>query len=159
MARTKKAVDGAFEIYAVDDGSINSIIQVSDPLHMRILNELSESPLSMSEVADITGKAQSTLSVHMEQLVNRNLISYDFDKNDSRRKIFRLISKKIASSKDVIEHPKDDSEDFFDKLMDGKDFFKDALIRFLIRLDFSGLDFSLSHSIWGGSSLCIYHLD
>ena len=118
MARTKKAVDGAFEIYAVDDGSINSIIQVSDPLHMRILNELSESPLSMSEVADITGKAQSTLSVHMEQLVNRNLISYDFDKNDSRRKIFRLISKKIASSKDVIEHPKDDSEDFFDKLMD-----------------------------------------
>ncbi|WP_400197098.1 ArsR family transcriptional regulator [Candidatus Methanarcanum hacksteinii] len=142
MARTKKAVDGAFEIYAVDDGSINSIIQVSDPLHMRILNELSESPLSMSEVADITGKAQSTLSVHMEQLVNRNLISYDFDKNDSRRKIFRLISKKIASSKDVIEHPKDDSEDFFDNLMDGKDFFKDALIRFLIKLDFSGLDFS-----------------
>lgn len=141
MARTKK-VDGAFEIYIVDDGSIKSITQVSDPLHIRILNELSKAPLSMSDIAEITGKAQSTLSVHMEQLVNRNLISCEFDKNDSRRKIFTLVSRKMASSKDAVDGIKDDRWGSFDEVMTGRDFFKEALVRLLIRMDFSGLDVS-----------------
>lgn len=142
MARTKKVVDGAFEIYAVDDGSIKSITQVSDPLHIRILNELSRTPLSMSEIAEITGKAQSTLSVHMEQLVGRNLISCEFDKNDSRRKIFTLVSKKMISSKETVDIPKDDYEGVLGGLMESKEFFKDILVAFLLRLDISGLDVS-----------------
>ncbi len=142
MARTKKVVDGAFELYSVDDGSIRSITQVSDPLHVRILSELSKTPLSMSEIAEITGKAQSTLSVHMEQLVNRNLISCEFDKNDSRRKIFTLISKKMASSKDTVDVPKDDLNGLFEELMESKEFYKDILITLLLRLNVSGLDIS-----------------
>lgn len=142
MARTKKADTGAFELYLTDEGEMSSIVQVSDPLHISILNELSKTPLSMSEVADMTGKAQSTLSVHMDQLVSRGLISFEFDKNDSRRKIFRLKSRKLAFSKEVTQFSRSDSETFFGKMMDSKDFHRDTLTRFLTRIEAVGLDVS-----------------
>lgn len=77
------------------------MVEVSDPLHQSILNHLSESNMSTTDISTVTGKAQSTLSVHLDHMVNEGLIRSESDPQDSRRKIFSLSSKKMAFSKET----------------------------------------------------------
>lgn len=98
MAKVKES-ETSFDIYSVENGTERGLVQVSDPLHQLILRKLSKGPMSTSEISELTHKAQSTLSVHLDQMVTQNLIKSEYDKNDSRRKIFHITSKRIASSK------------------------------------------------------------
>jgi len=62
------------------------------------LSELQRRDLSLSEIAVLTGKAQSTLSVHLDKMVKEGLIGYRDDPDDNRRKIFYVISRPVGSS-------------------------------------------------------------
>lgn len=67
-------------------------------MRQKILSELQRRDLSLSEIAVLTGKAQSTLSVHLDKMVKEGLIGYRDDPEDNRRKIFYVISKPVGSS-------------------------------------------------------------
>jgi predicted hydrocarbon binding protein len=91
-AMNKKSSD--FDVYSTSTG----LRQISNPVRQKILSELQRRDLSLSEIATLTGKAQSTLSVHLEKMVVEGLIGYRDDPHDNRRKIFYLISRPVGSS-------------------------------------------------------------
>ncbi len=62
------------------------------------MSELQRRDLSLSEIAVLTSKAQSTLSVHLDKMVKEGLIGYRDDPQDNRRKIFYVISRPVGSS-------------------------------------------------------------
>ncbi|QLH74716.1 MAG: ArsR family transcriptional regulator [Methanomassiliicoccales archaeon] len=88
----KKSSD--FDVYSTSTG----LRQISNPVRQKILSELQRHDLSLSEIASLTGKAQSTLSVHLDKMVSEGLIGYRDDPQDNRRKIFYLISRPVGSS-------------------------------------------------------------
>lgn len=83
-----------FDVYSTSSG----LKQVSNPVRQKILIELQKKDLSLSEIAHLTGKAQSTLSVHLDRMVKEGLIASRNDPSDNRRKIFYLISRQVGSS-------------------------------------------------------------
>jgi DNA-binding MarR family transcriptional regulator len=97
MPKTKP-FSSSFEIYSTLDGGAG-IVEISDPLHQNILRHLTEGSLSTTEISVLTGKAQSTLSVHLDNMVSDGLIRSESDPQDSRRKIFTLSAMKLAFSK------------------------------------------------------------
>jgi predicted hydrocarbon binding protein len=88
----KKTTD--FDVYSTSSG----LKQISNPVRQKILSELQRRDLSLSEIASLTSKAQSTLSVHLDKMVTEGLIGYRDDPLDNRRKIFYIISRPIGSS-------------------------------------------------------------
>ena len=92
-----------FELYYTSGG----LVQVSNDVRRRILRELHDADLSLTDLSHIIGKAQSTLSVHLEKMVEDGLIAVYDDPKDSRRKIYSLVSISFASSKP----PSDESMD------------------------------------------------
>ena len=65
------------------------------------MSHLSSSDLSLTDISVLVGKAQSTLSVHLDRMANEGLVKFRDDPADSRRKIFSLSSKLMARSRDV----------------------------------------------------------
>ena len=147
MARTKQP-EGGFEIYctSTDNGRL---IPVSDPLHKRILQELSETSLSTTDIAERTGKAQSTLSVHLETMVSKSLIGFEYDKTDSRRKIFSLTSFRVVGTRAPDEEGKKDFRKFIDEAIYGDSFYKHLIISLIVLAETNGLDISDSMKILG----------
>ncbi len=142
MGRTKKNLD-SFEVYSTINSGKPKLVQVSDPLHMKILNELAKRPMSTTEISDMTKKAQSTLSIHLDQMTVQNLISAEYDKNDSRRKIFTLSGKKIAFTKDAVPNCQVAVDKNIDLALTGKDkLYKYLADSMQVTLECSGLDIS-----------------
>lgn len=92
-----------FELYYTTGG----LVQVSNDVRRRILKELETTDLSLTDLSRIVGKAQSTLSVHLEKMIEDGLITVHDDPEDSRRKIYSLISLRFASSKQPSEESMD----------------------------------------------------
>jgi predicted hydrocarbon binding protein len=84
----------ALDVYSTSSG----LKQISNPVRQKILSELQRRDLSLSEIAQLTGKAQSTLSVHLDKMVKEGLVASRDDPSDNRRKIFYLVSKPVGSS-------------------------------------------------------------
>lgn len=92
--------ESAFDVYSTSSG----LKQISNSVRQKILSELQEEDLSLSEIAELTNKAQSTLSVHLDKMVKMGLVASRDDPSDNRRKILYLISDPVGSS--VV--PRDD---------------------------------------------------
>ena len=134
----------------MDTEGMRSLVQVSDPLHQMILERLSKGQMSTTEISELTGKAQSTLSVHLDQMVSRNLISSEYDKNDSRRKIFTLISVKVASSKPASHEGIEEAKQaLISATKDSKSFYKLFLRSILMSAESNGMDISPMMEILG----------
>ena len=140
-----------FEIYStVDEEGNRGLVQVSDPLHQIILERLSKGPMSTTEISDLTGKAQSTLSVHLDQMVTQNLIRSEYDKNDSRRKIFTISSIKVASSKPTsVEGVEEAKQALTMTIKDSKMFYKSLFKAVLMSAEANGMDVSPMMEILG----------
>jgi predicted hydrocarbon binding protein len=95
-------MDESFDLYATTNG----LVQVSNPVRRQILTQLSLSDLSLTDISNITGKAQSTLSVHLDKMTGEGLVVFRDDPADSRRKMFTLSSKLMARSRTVNEEEK-----------------------------------------------------
>jgi predicted hydrocarbon binding protein len=94
LAIVLPARNSNFDVYSTTTG----LRQISNPVRQKILSELQRRDLSLSEIAVLTSKAQSTLSVHLDKMVKEGLIGYRDDPDDNRRKIFYIISKPVGSS-------------------------------------------------------------
>lgn len=136
-----KPFSSRFEIYSTMEEGGAGLVEVSDPLHQNILAHLSESNMSTTDISNVTGKAQSTLSVHLDHMVNEGLIRSESDPQDSRRKIFSLSSKKLAFSKDINPAGMDYARNIMKKGVENiEEFSRNFIKSLLIISESNGLD-------------------
>jgi predicted hydrocarbon binding protein len=129
-------MDESFDIYT----TVNGLIQVSNPVRRQILSHLSVSDLSLTDISNITGKAQSTLSVHLEKMAGDALVAFRDDPADSRRKIFSLSSKLMARSRDVNKEGLEVYYKTIDMITDKEcNFFKVLMRAMIVGAEASGL--------------------
>jgi len=129
-------MDETFDIYATPKG----LVQVSNPVRKQMLTNLSGSDLTLTEMSNMTGKAQSTLSVHLEKMAGDGLVSFREDPADSRRKIFSLSSRLMARSREI----KEEGQEVYHKTIESSveqnsNFFKVLLRSLIVGAEASGL--------------------
>lgn len=98
----------AFDIYQTDAG----YAAVMNPVQRQILEALREGEKQLPELVEVTGRSKPTLSsLHMKELLARELIEERGHPTDSRRKVYRLKAAKIGSSdipvaqlRDAVQH-------------------------------------------------------
>lgn len=87
--------EGAFDIYQTDAG----YAAITNPVQRQILDALRAGEKQLPDLVKITGRSKPTLSsLHMKELLARELIEEREHPTDSRRKVYRLRAGKIGSS-------------------------------------------------------------
>ncbi len=127
-----------FELYYTKSG----LVQVSNDVRRRILHELEDRNLSLTELSKILKKAQSTLSVHLDKMVSENLIAVHDDPEDSRRKIYSLVSVMLAHSKTPSDEAMTMAMEMLSKTANDPTAMRDAMARFIL-LGFDGMGLSV----------------
>ena len=85
----------AFDIFQTNAG----YTAIENPVQRRILEALEEGDKQLPELVQITGKSKPTLSsIHVKELLNRELVEELPHPDDKRRKIYRFIGTRIGSS-------------------------------------------------------------
>lgn len=93
-------MNGEFDIYQTKTG----VTAVTNPVQRQIMAALREGDKQLPELVDITGKAKPTLSsIHVKELLNRELIAELPHPTDSRRKIYQCTATPVGSSNLPIE--------------------------------------------------------
>lgn len=69
---------------------------VDSPVKAKILSMLREGELNFDQIVELSGKAKSTVSVHLKKLVNDGIIDSKPDPKDSRKKIFFISSEYLG---------------------------------------------------------------
>ncbi len=92
-----------FELYITSSGTV----QVSSEVKLRILHELEENDLSLTEIAKKVSKAQSTISVHLDSMVQDRLITVHDDLQDSRKKYYTLTAIPFGKSVNSSDESRD----------------------------------------------------
>jgi DNA-binding transcriptional ArsR family regulator len=125
-----------FEIYYTKNG----LVHVSNDIRRAVLSELNGRDLSLTDLSRALGKAQSTLSVHLDRMVEGGLIASYEDANDSRKKMYTLDSVRFAYSKKPDKRSMDALMRSLSDVASDPSRTRDAMIRlFLLGLDAVGL--------------------
>jgi len=74
---------------------------VNSPTRTRILDLLGDSELSFEEIVAQTGRAKSTISVHLRELVADGVLAARSDPEDGRRKFFYIDSEYLGRLSDA----------------------------------------------------------
>jgi len=74
---------------------------VDSPTRSRILDLLGSGELSFEEIVSRTGRAKSTISVHLRDLVNDGVLASRTDPGDGRRKYFYIDSEYLGRLSDA----------------------------------------------------------
>src|SRR5688572_25029909 len=86
---------GAFDIYQTDAG----YAAITNDVQRQIMDALRKGDLQLPDLVKMTGRSKPTLSsLHMKELLSRELIEERSHPTDSRRKVYRLKAGKIGSS-------------------------------------------------------------
>ncbi len=80
------------ELFATSKG----VRAVDSPVKAKILSMLRNGELSFDQIVESSGKAKSTVSVHLKKLVNEGIIDSKPDPNDARKKIFFINSEYLG---------------------------------------------------------------
>lgn len=125
-----------FELYHTEKW----LVYVSNKLRIRILEELSKKSLSLTDLVEITGKAQSTLSVHLDKMLKDGIIKVEADPNDNRRKTYSISSACLVHTKDPDPESLEKAKElFFDIANDPKSIAKHMPSFIFVALDSLGL--------------------
>lgn len=100
--------EGAFDIYQTDAG----YAAVTNPVQRQILDALRKGERQLADLVKATGRSKPTLSsLHMRELLARELVEERSHPTDSRRKVYRLRATRIGSSdipvaqlRDAVQH-------------------------------------------------------
>ncbi|MCL2116482.1 MAG: ArsR family transcriptional regulator [Methanobrevibacter sp.] len=85
---------------------------VKSPVKLMILSMLGESEMEFDEIVKNTGKSKSTISVHLKALRKDGVVSFKFNPDDQRKKIFYISSRFLGE----IEAP--ESVEFEERKID-----------------------------------------
>jgi predicted hydrocarbon binding protein len=66
---------------------------IKSPVKLVILSMLKDSEMEFDEIVKNTGKSKSTVSVHLKSLRKDGVVSFKFDPDDQRKKIFYINSR------------------------------------------------------------------
>jgi hypothetical protein len=88
MKDAKKSAD-LVKIYSSGQG----VSVVQSPVKKKILSLLKEKGMSGSEIVSATGKSKSTVSVHLQDLMDAKIISWKPNPRDRRKKVFYINSR------------------------------------------------------------------
>ena len=88
----KQSDERAAELFSTPDG----IRAVDSPVQMKILSMLLEREMSFDEIVASSGRAKSTISVHLKSLANDGIMSSRTDPKDARKKIFYIDSEYLG---------------------------------------------------------------
>jgi len=121
-----------FELYVTPNG----ITQVSSDVKLKILHELADKDLSLTEIAKKVSKAQSTISVHLDNMVEDKLIAVHDDLQDNRKKYYSLISIPFGKSVDSSDESRELAFQMLTKVAQDPQ----KMIRSLPRFIFLGFD-------------------
>jgi len=90
------------ELFSTSEG----IYAINSPVRVRILSMLRKGELSFDQLVELSGKAKSTVSVHLKRMVDEGIIGSKTNPSDARKKIFFIKSEylgKLSGKKDVKE--------------------------------------------------------
>ena len=90
-------------IFSTEDG----MVALDSPVKLKILEFIGSQSRSFDEIVCDCLKAKSTISVHLKDLIEQNLIQEHKDGNDKRKKIFSLNTQFIAYSQTPIQNSYD----------------------------------------------------
>jgi len=75
----------------------NGVRAINSPVKAKILSMLEEGELNFDQIVELSGKAKSTISVHLKKLVGEGIINSKPDPKDSRKKIFFISSEYLGN--------------------------------------------------------------
>jgi predicted hydrocarbon binding protein len=90
--------DRKIMIFSTDNG----IVALDSPVKLKILEMLRKGAASFDDLVEQSGKAKSTISVHLDDLEENNLILERSSPSDKRKKYFYLNSVCIAYSENPL---------------------------------------------------------
>jgi len=135
-----------YELYVTSKGTI----QVSNDVKIKVLHELALGNRSLTELSKVVGKAQSTLSVHLDRMVEDRLIAVHDDMNDNRKKYYTLTSLPFAKSVQSSDESREVAFGMLSKLAQDPKQMTKALPGFIfLGFDGMGLDASPMAGILG----------
>jgi len=95
--------DKQIELFATSKG----VYAIDSPVRVKILSMLRKNELSFDHIVALSGKAKSTVSVHLKKLVDEGIIDSKPDPEDARKKIFFINSEYLGE----LSHEKRLEED------------------------------------------------
>ncbi len=100
MVQKEPLKDMQIELFSTSEG----IYAINSPVRVKILSVLRKGELSFDQLVELSGKAKSTVSVHLRRMVDEGIIGSKVDENDARKKIFFIRSEYLGhlSGKKVI---------------------------------------------------------
>lgn len=84
--------DKQIELFATPKG----VYAIDSPVRVKILSMLRKNELSFDQIVAFSGKAKSTVSVHLKKLVDEGIIDSKPDPEDARKKIFFINSEYLG---------------------------------------------------------------
>jgi predicted hydrocarbon binding protein len=82
----------------------DAVVAVDSPVKVRILELVSSGPVPFDVIVERTGKAKSTISVHVHDLIQSGLVISVPDPLDSRRRVIMLSSDAIGRLTNTDRH-------------------------------------------------------
>lgn len=92
MNKVKQKGQVPIEIFATESG----IHAIDSPVLVNILSMLKGREMPFDEIVDRSGKAKSTISVHLNRMIETGVIGSRLDSGDRRKKIFFINSSYIG---------------------------------------------------------------
>jgi uncharacterized protein len=96
MTTRREQVAGVHEADVRLFSTQDAVVAVDSPIKVRILELVSAGPVPFDIIVERTGKAKSTISVHIHDLIQSGLIISQPDPRDSRRRVIMLSSDAIG---------------------------------------------------------------
>ncbi len=84
--------DKQIELFATSKG----VYAIDSPVRIKILSMLRKNELSFDRIVALSGKAKSTVSVHLKKLVDEGIIDSKPNPDDARKKIFFINSEYLG---------------------------------------------------------------
>jgi uncharacterized protein len=113
-------------------GTENGVNVIESPIKTKILSLLSSNKgLNGSDIVLLTGKSKSTISAHLKDLINSEIVDFKPDIVDGRRKIFYIKSRYLGKLSKESELEKDMDTYLQEQVINSDDPFK--FFKFIFR--------------------------
>jgi predicted hydrocarbon binding protein len=126
------------ELFSTSEG----LQVINSPCKVKILSLLRKGDLSFDEIVSLSGRAKSTISGHLKELAEQNIIRSEPDPKDARKKIFSIKSHYLGRlhHKDMQEDLKRYIKRYIDNENDPFEFFRLIFHTIRVSLISQGID-------------------